>query len=66
MPEQNHCILLPCPKCGGRPLRRMYDPGPTNSYRKWIECASCGHKTETYLVEDFQECPADDEWNNRL
>lgn len=49
--------------CGGSPNRRVYDPGPTNAYRMWVECSKCGKATERYLTDDATDTPADGEWN---
>ena len=45
------------------PVRQIRDPGPTNSYRKWIECPNCGRRTRTHLTDDVDARPADEEWN---
>ena len=55
--------LKPCPWCGAPAERRIGDTGPTNAYRKWVECTVCTCRTSVHLTEDADDRPADDAWN---
>lgn len=55
--------LKPCPWCGAPARRKIGDTGPTNAYRKWVECTVCTCRTSVHLTEDADDRPADEEWN---
>ena len=56
--------LKPC-ICGGKARSLMRDPGPTNNYRKWVECGKCGMRTDEYLTEHCDDTVAINAWNTR-
>lgn len=57
--------LKPCPLCSGKGQRDGRDSGPTNAYRKWVECLQCGCSTKIILTEFCDDDGADRAWNAR-
>lgn len=49
--------------CGGTPVRRIRDSGPTSMYSKWIECQKCGIKTAVLYTDNFDDTLHVHAWN---